>query len=227
MNPSAKQKRVAYYGGTFDPPHGGHLKIARTLVRTFDLDEFVFIPAFHAPHKPDVKPTSAYHRYAMLCLATADEPHIAVSLMEIETGEKRYSLDTLTRLTSENVGNAMYFVMGADSWKDITTWHEWETVLLLTNHIIVSRPGYEIGFDHVTSAVRKRIVDLRNMSDEDLTNAVRSAGKDSSIFITNAVHFDISATEIREDVREDDILDRAGDVPVEVAKYIEKYELYR
>ena len=220
-------KRIAYYGGTFDPIHCGHLTVAKTLVDLFDLDQFVFVPAFHAPHKPDTKPTGAYHRYAMLCLATAEEPKISVSLMEIETGEKRYSIDTLTQLGRENAANTMFFVMGADSWMEIKTWREWEKLLMFTNHIVVSRPGYNLETGHVTEKVRGRIVDLIGEPDQKAREIVKAAGDDPAIFLTDAVHFDISATEIREDVREDDVLDRTDDVPPEVAKYIEKYELYR
>ena len=91
----------------------------------------------------------------------------------------------------------------------------------MTNHIVVTRPGYEIGFDHVSDAVRSRIVDLRNSNEKPLNTT------GPSIFITDAVSHDVSATEIRDDIREDDKLDRESDVPQEVAKYIEKYELYR
>lgn len=221
-------RRIAYYGGTFDPLHSGHLTIAKTLISLFHLDELVFIPAFHAPHKPDSKPTSAFHRFAMLCLATENEPKISVSLMEIETGEKRYSLDTLTQLTRENEGNMMFFVMGADSWRDITTWREWETVLTMTNNIVVSRPGIPIGTEHVTDQIKERIVDMRGRSEVEIETLLSSSIQNvEKIYFTDAVNFDISATEIREDVREDDVLDRTEDVPPEVAKYIEKYELYR
>jgi len=214
-------KRIAYYGGTFDPVHVGHLTVAKTLRVLFKLDDFVFLPAFHAPHKPDSKPTGSHHRYAMLCLATRDEPNISVSLMEIETGEKRYTIDTLAELTVRHKGDRLFFVMGADSWTDIRTWKRWEEVLLATNHIVVTRPGYEIAADHVSDAVRERIVDLRGRNEmPPLANGHR-------IYITDAVQFDVSATEIRDDVRTDEVLDRTDDVPEEVAKYIEKYELYR
>ena len=220
-------KRIAYYGGTFDPVHCGHLAIAKSLIQLFRLDEFVFIPAFHAPHKPHISPTSAYHRYAMLCLATEGEPQMSVSLMEVETGEKRYSLDTLTELTAKNFVNTMFFVMGADSWSDIRTWHEWERVLLLTNHIVVTRPGYSIETSHVTEPVRRRIVDIRGYDEDGIRSIVDSASFGPRIFVTDAVRFDISATEIRDDIGADDVLDRTDAVTEAVAKYIEKYELYR
>jgi len=226
LNSHSEGKRIAYYGGTFDPLHCGHLNIAKKLVDLFGLDDFVFIPAFHAPHKPDSRPTSAYHRYAMLCLATENEEKIRVSLLEIESGEKRFSLDTLTQLKTEDPENTIYFVMGADSWQDITTWHEWERVLMLTNHIIVSRPGYQIGFEHVTPSVRERIVDIRGMNSDRIANLIEASGG-HHIFITDIVERDVSATLIREDIQDDAVLDRTDDVPVEVAKYIEKYKLYK
>ena len=154
-------KRIAFYGGSFDPLHCGHLTIARALLRVFALDEFVFIPAFHAPHKKDKRPTSAFHRFAMLALATNDEPQIKVSKMELDVPERPYSVETLTRLKNELTDTEIFFVMGADSWADITTWREWEKVLTLTNIIVVTRPDYEIGFNHVTDEIRERIVDLR------------------------------------------------------------------
>lgn len=215
-------KRIAFYGGTFDPVHCGHITIAKRLLSVFRLDEFVFLPAFHAPHKPDTKPTSGYHRFAMLALATAGEPQIRISTLELDHAEKRYTVDTLPEIIETHPDTEVFFVMGADSWADIRTWREWEKVLLMTNHIVVTRPGYDIGFDHVSPAVRSRIVDLRNSSSRRVEIDAGPA-----IFITDAVNHDVSATEIREDIREDDRLDRDNDVPQEVAKYIEKYELYR
>ena len=150
MNSVAKSKRIAFYGGSFDPVHRGHLAIAKTLLEQFDLDEFVFIPAFHAPHKLRKEPTSAYDRYAMLCLVTQNEPKICVSKMELEMPDCPYSVETLTRLNNEFPNDEIFFVMGADSWMDITTWREWEKVLSLSNHIVVTRPGVDIGFSHVT-----------------------------------------------------------------------------
>ncbi|HVF47962.1 MAG TPA: nicotinate-nucleotide adenylyltransferase [Pyrinomonadaceae bacterium] len=214
--------RTAFYGGSFDPVHRAHLEIARTLIPQFELDEFTFIPAFHAPHKVRLTPTSAYDRYAMLCLATQHALQMSVSRIEIEAPERPYTLQTLARLNSERPDDEKFFVMGADSWMEITTWREWETVLNMSNHIVITRPGVEISFDHVTDQIAERIVDLRKTA---------SAGKNETqptetrIYITDSVDLDISATQIRQVVRAGDRSWHALVAP-EVANYIEKYQIY-
>ncbi len=216
-------KRIAFYGGSFDPLHDGHLTIARTLTEQFELDKFVFIPAFHAPHKKEKKPTSAFHRFAMIALATNTAPKIEVSKMELELPERPYTVETLTRLKNELTDTQIFFVMGADSWAEITTWREWEKVLTLVNIIVVTRPDYEIGFTHVTDEIRARIVDLRKVEEK---NQSRIPNSESRIYITDSVRIDISATEIRQKIKEN-ADDWQKDVPNEVANYIEKYELYK
>lgn len=216
------RSKIAFYGGTFDPVHCGHIAVAKSLLDIFAFDEFYFLPAFHAPHKPGTPPTSGYHRFAMLTLATQDEPQINVSTLELDHATKRYSFDTMSEINARYPDAANFFVMGADSWKDIRTWHRWEELLLMTNHIVVTRPGYEISFDHVSENVRNRVVDLRNSMTK-----VEVDSDEPKIYVTDAVTMDISATDIREDVREDERLDNVDDVPDEVAKYIEKYELYK
>jgi nicotinate-nucleotide adenylyltransferase len=217
-------KRTAIYGGTFDPVHCGHITVAKRLLEQFALDKFVFLPAYHAPHKPNSPPTSAYHRFAMLALVTACEPKMSVSTLELDHAKKRYTIETLPEIIKRFPDEQIFFVMGADSWLDICTWKEWERVLLMTNHIVVTRPGYDIGFDHVSDAVRERIVDLRGSRGRVDPAAPPSQAR---IYLTDAARVDVSATEIRGDIRADDRLDREDDVPDEVAKYIEKYELYR
>lgn len=220
-------KRIAFYGGSFDPLHCGHLTIARALTEQFRLDKFVFVPAFHAPHKLK-RPTSALHRYAMLAVATNDESLIEISKMEIDAPERPYTFETLTRLKTELADTEIFFVMGGDSWAEITTWREWEKVLSLVNTIVVTRPDYEISFAHVGAQFQSRIVDLRNELKNELrmTDDEPRGGGVSRIFITGAVFLDISATEIRRKIKENNAEWRA-DVPPQVAKYVEKYELYR
>lgn len=213
-------KKIAYFGGTFDPIHNGHLAIGRALIEQFDLDRFYFMPAFHAPHKPDRPPTSAYHRHAMLCLATESDVHLAVSTHELDQREKRYTIDTLPELHARHPDDKVFFVMGADSWNDILTWREWEKVLLSSNHIVVTRPGYDLRFDHVTDRIRDRIVDLRRVKN------TAADTMDKQIYFSDAVHFDTSATKLRADLN-DGTLDNKSDLPSTVANYIEKYDLYR
>jgi len=214
-------KRVAVFGGSFDPVHVGHLTIARRLTELFRLDKFVFLPAFHAPHKPDRKPTSAYHRFAMLTLATQNDPEILVATLELEKGLPRYSVETIPELKDIYGGAKLFFVMGADSWTDIRTWKQWEQVLTMTDHIVISRPGYKLNIEHVTDEIRQSIVDLRG-SQFDLK---RSERESRSIYFTDSVFFDTSSTELREDLSDGE-LDREEDLPIEVANYIEKYNLY-
>jgi nicotinate-nucleotide adenylyltransferase len=215
--------RIAFYGGSFDPLHIGHISIARALVEQFDLDRFVFIPAFHAPHKTRNKPTSAYDRFAMICLATASDEKLHASRIEIEMPERPYTVETLPRLRAEFPQDEIFFVMGADSWMEITTWREWRSVLSLANHIVVTRPGYPIGFDHVGADVCERIRDLRAGGRPHFP--APAGGEQALIYITDAVMLGVSATEIRRKVREDDASWRQ-DVSVEVANYIEKYQIY-
>ncbi len=211
-------KRIAFYGGSFDPVHNGHLKVAQKLTEVFELHEFVFVPAFHAPHKKDKKPTSAFQRYAMLCLASQNETAIRVSKMELDLPEKPYTVETLSKLRSELVDSKLFFVMGADSWQEITTWREWEKVLTLINIIVVTRPPIEIGFSHVTPTVQERIVDLRGKMEFTLDETDR-------IYITDTVSLEISSSEIRNNIRQQsDKWQKI--VPNDVAKYIEKYKIY-
>jgi nicotinate-nucleotide adenylyltransferase len=211
--------KIAFYGGSFDPPHYGHLAVARGLLRQFNLDEFVFMPAFHAPHKKRSEPTSPFDRYAMLSLMTVNESTISISKTEIEQPSPAYTVDTLMRLKSMLKDVQIFFVMGADSWSQIRTWREWESVLTLTDQIVVTRPSYPIGVEHVTREIRERIIDLRE-PDVEIPDDGRK-----HIYFSDAADVDISATDIRRKVRQGDDTWQAQ-VPAEVAKYIQKYQIY-
>src|SRR5918997_6967922 len=111
------KRRVGVYGGSFDPVHDGHLALARELVRLFGFDELHFVPAHHAPHKRSSRPTSAWHRHAMLALATQDDEALKVSTAELDAPERPYTVETIARLRTElgDGGVRLFFVMGADS----------------------------------------------------------------------------------------------------------------
>jgi nicotinate-nucleotide adenylyltransferase len=223
-----RHSRIALYGGTFDPVHDGHLAVARELLKLFSLDEVLFIPAHVAPHKRNFPPASPLHRYAMLALATRDEPRFRISTVELDEPRKPYTIETILRLR-DSLGGQLVFVMGADSWEEITTWREWERVLAMVANVVVTRPGYELRAEHVSDAVRERIIDLRGEVVEQEVRAAEMSGE-PRIYFTDAVKLDISSSGIRRSVRAagaDEKLEGLIQVPQPVAEYIEKYRLYR
>ncbi|MDQ2856624.1 MAG: nicotinate-nucleotide adenylyltransferase [Acidobacteriota bacterium] len=221
-----RKKRIALYGGTFDPVHLGHLEVARKVSRLFELDELWFVVAQIAPHKAALAVTSAWHRYAMLVLATRDDPKLFISTFELDAPDRSYTVDTLAHFKSAlNESADLYFVMGADSWCEINSWRDCDRLLGMANHIVVSRPGYSLGADHLTSELRPRIVDLR-LGDQTKAGPISQGISGERIFITDAVMTDVSATDIRRGVREN-TGELAAMVPPAVADYIRKYRLYR
>ena len=221
------QKRIAIYGGTFDPVHLAHLEIARRVLRLFEIDELLFVPAQRAPHKLERDVTLPLHRYAMLALATQEDERLLVSTFELDAPDRRYTVDTLAYFQSKFGPSAeLFFVMGADSWCEITMWREWERLMTMANHIVVTRPGYEIDGNQVTLSLAAQIVDLRGRDQGPLLSPGKEAAA-GKIFVTDVVTNDISATEIRRAAREDRIDNLSKLVALPVADYISKYRLYR
>ena len=220
----AQPKRIAIYGGTFDPVHSGHLEIARRVTQFFGIDEFLFVPAMVAPHKLDREVLPALHRYAMLALATRTEARLCISTFELDSPGRRYTVDTLFHFRSRFGESAdLFFVMGADSWGEITTWREWRRLMTLANLIVVTRPGYEIPAAPATAEMAASIVDLRGATE------FTGAGEPGSqkVFLSDAFMIDVSATDIRRAVSESDNEKLTRLVPPDVAEYVRKYRLYR
>jgi len=219
-------QRIALYGGTFDPVHAGHLEIARRVAEVFDIETVLFIPAQMAPHKLGRPVTEPIHRYAMLALATQDDPRLRISTFELEAPDRRYTVDTVEHFKREwGDSTELFFIMGADSWSEITTWREWERLLTMTNHIVVTRPGYEPSTTHV-GAISERIEDLRNLEGVGaLQGDVRDDG--ARIFLTDVVMKDVSATDIRRRASEGRFEELAGLLPGPVLEYIQKYRIYK
>ena len=216
------RKRIAIYGGTFDPVHSGHLEIARRVTQLFGIGEFLFVPAMVAPHKMDREVSGALHRYAMLALATREDPRLSISSFELDGPGRQYTVDTLLHFRSLLPESAdLFFVMGADSWAEFTTWREWRRLLTLANLIVVTRPGYDISRAPASAELGASMVDLRGLKEP--------AGETGSprVFVTDAVMLEVSATEIRRAASEDDCEKLNELVPREVAEYIRKYGLYR
>jgi nicotinate-nucleotide adenylyltransferase len=135
------ERRVAAFGGTFDPIHNGHLEIARAIVRNFGLDQLLIVPAHRPPHKNARAISDAYHRYAMAALATLDEPRVSVSTIELEAPGRPYTYETVERLGFVfGKETRLFLVMGADSFEEINTWREPARILSNVDVIVATRP---------------------------------------------------------------------------------------
>ncbi len=211
-------RRVGIYGGTFDPVHHGHLEVARRVLQLFELDEVIFVPACVPPHKRNLKLTSAFHRFAMVALATEADQRLLVSTLELEAPDRPYAVDTVARMQDES--RRLFFIIGADSWSEITTWHEWRRLVEMCDLIVVTRPGY------VVAAKVDSFSDVRAMEKRSVLDLVESETK-PRVFITDVAMIDVAATEIRAAVRAGDCEIVNAKVPPAVAAYIEKHGLYK
>ncbi len=133
--------KAGIFGGTFDPIHEAHLAIAREAALRFGLDEVLFIPAANPPHKRERRGAGYEDRYRMVELACEGEPGFKPSRIE-EGQENSYSIRTIERLKRERPGDRFYFLIGADAFADIETWHRWADVIAAVDFIVVTRPGH-------------------------------------------------------------------------------------
>ncbi|MFZ4628677.1 MAG: nicotinate-nucleotide adenylyltransferase [Blastocatellia bacterium] len=220
-------ERIGVYGGTFDPPHLGHLAIAERLVSEFSLDHLLMVPAATPPHKRRQTISSPFHRLAMLALATAESAKIYVSPLELEPAATPYTVDTLRRLQQNHPEAHLYFVMGADSFRDLSSWHRFEELLIRYSTIVAMRPGFpgkeatnwqELA-GNLPTRFQELVVDLRG-GRHLLTEQMERP----QIYLTDYVSVDVSATNIRLAVAEGGSLHDL--VPPSVATYIKKYQLY-
>jgi len=132
--------KLALFGGTFDPIHNAHLTVAREAADQFHLNQVWFIPAAHPPHKPDHTGASYEERFRMTELACQADSRFIPS--RLESGERKsYSIDTIERVRA--TGEQPYFIIGADAFAEIATWHRWQELLKLTEFIVVTRPGHQ------------------------------------------------------------------------------------
>jgi nicotinate-nucleotide adenylyltransferase len=136
--------RLAIFGGTFDPVHTAHTRVAKEAADRFRLDKVLFVPAAHPPHKPEGQTTPYEHRYRMVELACREDPRFEPSRLE-EGESKSYTIHTLEKLKAQLApGDELFFLIGADAFAEIDSWHRSRDVMALADFIVVSRPGYEL-----------------------------------------------------------------------------------
>jgi nicotinate-nucleotide adenylyltransferase len=131
---------VGILGGTFDPVHHGHLRIALEVLEALDLAEVRFIPSRLPPHRGQPQATPA-QRLALLRLAVAGQPGFIVDERELRRGGPSYMVDTLASLRAEVGNTPLCLLLGRDAFNDLPGWHRWRNILEFTHLIVLERPG--------------------------------------------------------------------------------------
>jgi nicotinate-nucleotide adenylyltransferase len=134
-------RRVGLFGGTFDPPHVGHLVLATHAKEQLGLDEVRFIPAGDPPHKQRRDLSPAADRLAMTRLAVRGEPGFEVSTIETRRAGPSFTVDTLRRVAATSPRARLYLLLGGDSLDDFAGWREPGTILRLATVVVAKRPG--------------------------------------------------------------------------------------
>jgi nicotinate-nucleotide adenylyltransferase len=202
--------RVALFGGTFDPPHRGHITIARAAADIFSLDRVLFAPTGKQPLKTTATGASYADRLAMVQLAIAGEDPFEISTLDAPRpdGSANYTVDTLSRLGSqlaiESAAETKIFcITGADAFLDIRRWRQPELLLELAEWIVVSRPGFSLG---------------------DLKPLALTLLQSSRVHLLEGIAVDVSATHLREALHSG--LNVDDSLPPGVGDYIRSHHLY-
>jgi nicotinate-nucleotide adenylyltransferase len=206
-------------GGTFDPVHSGHLRVALDGMETLKLDSVRWIPSGIPGHRK-APVASAAQRLDMLKLALADEPRFHIDAAELSQAEPTFSINTLVRLRAE-LGNTVSLVMliGTDRLIALHTWKEWEKLFEFAHFGVANRPGNELREDELEPG-------LRALYRERLaTSTSLNTAPQGHIVRFDSVSMAISATDIR--VRLGKNKSAAYLIPATVIRYIESQALYR
>ena len=237
--------RVAYFGGSFDPPHLGHLAVARAARAALGLDVVLFAPVGEQPLKTQGSTASFADRVEMTRLAIDGEPGMSLSLADapIPAGapgdspnySPNFSVDTLTRLRAELPPGCMLFcLMGADSFFTLRLWHRAAEIPFLAPLIVASRPGQQL--DHVKEALPPSLsaepVPCAEQHPPEIEvrcfTIANAAGDRAPFYLLPNLFVEISASDIREQLRAIGLAkEQRKLLPEEVVKYIQTRGLYR
>ncbi len=214
-------QRLGIFGGTFDPVHIGHLRIAEEAVDRLCLDRLLFVPAALPPHKVDRVTQSFEHRLAMLELAVADNPRFRVSSIEGERPGRSYTVATLRRMHAEATRCVdFFFLVGMDGFLDLGSWWHYRELFQLARIVVLDRPGCH--GPGILGVLRQGV------------SPFYETGPDGACFVHPYLHpvyalrntrLEVSSSEIRRLVGEGRSIRYL--VPEDVLHYILKYGLYR
>ncbi len=212
--------KIGLLGGSFNPVHNAHLRIADGAQQACGLERVIFIPAADPPHKILAGDVSFAQRAQMVRLAIAGRADYELSLLEEERGGKSYSIDTIAEFRSQRPDSEIYFIIGGDSFLDIGTWHRYQDIFASCNLIVVERPGHPVTdpFHKLPMAVKCHFTVA-----SDGTGSLKHESGSTVHFITGAP-LDLSSTEIRR--RAAGGIDITRLVPADVAAYISHQRIY-
>jgi nicotinate-nucleotide adenylyltransferase len=214
-------KRIGLLGGTFDPIHIGHLRVAEEALEALSLDSFVFIPAAAPPHKPDRRIESFEDRWRMLELAVGDHPHFELSDIERRLPGKSYTVVTLRELREHYPpGTELFFLVGLDAFWELDTWYRFKELFGLASIVVVRRPGYPP--DDLIRFLRRAVSPLFSL------DAGGDVFRHPSLYPVHCLRntvLEISSTRIRKLVAEGRSIRYL--VPHEIMRYITRNNLYR
>jgi nicotinate-nucleotide adenylyltransferase len=218
--------RIGFFGGTFDPPHRGHIAIARAARTRLALDQILVAPVGTQPLKG--AHSSFEDRLAMVRLAVAGEPGMVASSVDapLPGGQPNYTYATLQRVQSHlQPSDQLFFLLGADSFLTLKRWHECAELLLFCDFIVAGRPGFSLR--QFNDALPDGVANTGEYREREFTRftLAGSSGRQSTLFLLPDLDQDISATEIRAALAggsaQQTVLAPA------VAEYIRTHALYR
>ncbi|WP_109485862.1 nicotinate (nicotinamide) nucleotide adenylyltransferase [Occallatibacter savannae] len=234
--PASEPRRIAFFGGSFDPPHMGHLGIARAAQALLQLDTVLFTPVGSQPLKPLGSTASFEDRVAMTELAISSLPNFAVSFADAPdpSGEPNYSIDTLHRLQAQFPSAQLFTLMGADSFLSLRRWYRGADIPFLAPLIVASRPGQEL--HHLSSELPDGLsiaADPQAAANRPGTLEVylirNTSGAEAPLYLLPGLEIEISASEIRQNVSAalDRLCAEHSILPAAVCDYISTHHLYQ
>jgi nicotinate-nucleotide adenylyltransferase len=221
--------RIAFFGGSFDPPHRGHLAVAQVAADRFALDQVLFAPVGSQPLKDGLAMASFADRLAMVRIASAADARFSPSELDRPrlNGAPNYTYDTLSHLHAQllaaNPANQLFCLLGADSFHTLAHWHRAAELLLLCDFIVAARPGYALA--NVEAQLPGGIAIFHRARPTELQLAGASGA--SALHLILDLEEDISATALRQALAHDDTRSSDGMLPPGIADYILTHNLYR
>jgi nicotinate-nucleotide adenylyltransferase len=210
---------LGLFGGTFDPVHFGHLRLATELAEAFRLDRVLFLPAGLPYHRGRAAHASNDERLTMLKLATARDARFDVDDRELRREGETYTYDTLAEIRAERPGQPLVFLLGSDAFTRIDTWHRWTELFELAHFAVAVRAGDEQWSSQGPGAFPREIWPRITLNPRDLVSA--PSGKVISFAMTPLA---ISSTAIRTLAAEGASIRYL--TPDPVADYIRTHRLY-